>query len=325
MTDVGETGLSLRIRELCATWRKVATRDGGISIGGESERFRLHNNGIRFHDLGYSELTEALVGLTEVLLLPGLNTVVDLDHTLLWAWCGELLLGPGAPLADVDPEIRQLAETTVRAALANVTSPTAEGFERSRTARGLMGSNASEYLARAHNVLPFLAFPLLEAVVRRACKEFVGLDGVVIEPFSALGRSYKPGKRCSNVGHLLRLLVERVATEPLRENLITLLLHVEGLSRAVRHSHDGQDGYDVIFEWRNSSLHGETSLSTIGGTVLNLALLIALDSIMHEFEQHRVAALGRAQREVDMSEHLGRWSPSPWSYYPPFHEPGSEG
>jgi hypothetical protein len=56
MTDAGEPIARLSIREMCARWKETATRGGGIAIGGESEAYRLHANGIAFHDLHYAEL-----------------------------------------------------------------------------------------------------------------------------------------------------------------------------------------------------------------------------------------------------------------------------
>lgn len=311
---VGSAPARPSIRELCRSWRTAATANGGLSIG-VSEQFRLHANGVRFHELSYNELREAAVGLTEGLLLPGLNTVIDLDHMLFWSWCGELLLGQGGPLsAGVDPQIRQLAESAVRTALANARPYTEEAFERARQASDLLEHNANQYLMHAHTVLPYLAFPLLEAVSRRACANYVDLTGRVLAPFPrANGTAYAVGTRCSNVSDLLRLLVSNIAAPSLQSDLLDLLAHIGGLQPG-----GTTDGYAVLFDWRNSSLHGETSLSTIGGTVLTVALLIALDALRSDYETYRGAALSRAQREVNSAQSLGRWRPSPWSYYPPF-------
>lgn len=265
------------------------------------------------------------MGLADILLLPGLNTIVDLDHELLWSWCGELLLGgTEAPFAScsVNREIRELATTTVRAALANVRPPTRDAFERAGEAARLMEPNAREYLSRTHNTLPYLAFPLLEAVARRACSAYVDLNGKVTTPFPRYaGKSYVVNARCNNVADLLRLLVETVGSPALKADLSDVLSHIGELGSVERETQG--DGYAVIFDWRNSSLHGETSLSTIGGTVLTVALLIALDSIQDQYAAHRAAALDRARREVESSEFSGQWNPSPWSYYPPFHVPRS--
>jgi hypothetical protein len=307
------------IRQLCRDWIAAATASGGIALGQQSESFRLHRNGVRFHDLEYDDLRAACVGLTELLLLPGLNTIIDLDHKLLWSWCAELLLGRGAPYGhDVDREIAQLAALTIRCALSGTIAHTREAFDQSGEARRLLDGSSREFLGRAHEALPYLAFPFLEAVSRRACGTFVDLHGTVLQPFQRRsGVTYSPGQRCSNVGDLLALLVTTVATADLRSDLTDVLSHIASLVPG-QPGQASPDGYEVVFDWRNSSLHGETSLTTIGGTILSLGLLIALDGLRNDYTQLRASAGGRAQREVSTASALGRWDPSPWSYYPPF-------
>lgn len=300
------------VRSLCAAWRASATDGGGIQIGYQSEQHRLHRNEVRMHELDYDGVRAALVGLTEILLLPGLNTVVDLDHQLLWSWCGELLLGSRSGIT-LDREIRGLAEIAVRAALAGARPHTLEAFESGRQASELLDANSNELLQRSHALLPYLAFPLLEAMARRACSSHIDLRGTVLEPFPRVdGRMYRVGRRCSNVADVLRLLVSTRAGESLHDDLIEVLDHVAQFGDA------SADGYDVLFDWRNSSLHGEVSHATIGGTVLSVALLVALDSLRGDYESHRRAALECVVREVETSRFTGRWRPSPWSYYPPF-------
>ena len=319
MTERGAIEKPISIRSLCAAWKEAAIRDGGIAIGGESEQYRLHANGVRFHDLSYQELREAAVGLCDILLLPGLNTIIDRDHELLWSWCGEVLLGRDAPLASTaDSEIRELATTTLRASLANVRPPAREAYERARTASDLMEHNAREFLMRAHVVLAYLAFPLLEATARRACSDFVDLRGKVLASFPrASGQQYKVGTTCSSVADLLRLLAS-TASPSLQKDLADICIHIAELDLNTSPVPTASDGYDIVYRWRNSSLHGEMSLTTIGGTVLTLALLVALDAVRDDYEIHRQAALSRAQRELSAGQTIGRWRPSPYSFYPPF-------
>ncbi len=307
------------IRKLCSDWIAAATASGGIAIGQQSESFRLHQNGVRFHELDYDELRAACVGLTEVLLLPGLNTIIDLDHKLLWSWCGEVLMGRGAPYNHhVDREMAQLAALTLRCALSGTIARTREAFDQSADARRLLDGNSKEFLGKAHEALPYVAFPFLESVARRACGVFVDLRGSVLQPFQRRsGSMYSTGQRCSNVGDLLALLVTQVAPAALQSDLTDVLSHIASLVPG-QQGQPSLDGYEVVFDWRNSSLHGETSLTTIGGTILSLALLVALDGVRNDYSQLQASALARAQREVSTAAAMKRWEPSPWSYYPPF-------
>lgn len=304
---------------MCAAWRTAATADGGIAVGGASEQHRLHANGIRYHELTYSEIREAVVGLTEILLLPGMNTIIDLDHSLLWSWLGELLVAPDGSLSPRNEgEIARLAEVTVRAALANVRAPTREAFEEARLASEHLENNARQLLLHSHTLLPYLAFPLLEAVCRRACHEYLDLRGTVLRSFPRRsGRLYDVGARCSSVADALSLLVQRVASPDLASDLSELLQHIASFG-AEADAGSVAGGYTVLFDWRNSSLHGEASHSTIGGTVLSIALLVAVDALREDYPRHQAEALARAKREVQSAQMSGRWRPSPWSYYPPF-------
>ena len=64
------------------------------------------------------------MGLTRALLLPGLNTIGDYDHTWFWAWCGELFAGAGSTyFTTAEAEINDLFSTACRAALANADPP----------------------------------------------------------------------------------------------------------------------------------------------------------------------------------------------------------
>jgi hypothetical protein len=48
-----------------------------------------------------------------------------------------------------------------------------------------------------------------------------------------------------------------------------------------------EDPFDVVYRWRNSSLHGQASLPTIRGTVFNTAILVALDAISADYDSMR--------------------------------------
>jgi hypothetical protein len=52
-----------------------------------------------------------------------------------------------------------------------------------------------------------------------------------------------------------------------------------------------EDPFDVVYRWRNSSLHGQASLPTIRGTVFNTAILVALDAISADYDSMRDRAL----------------------------------
>ncbi len=295
---------SQQILDLCDAWVTEATKAGGLSLGGATEQHRLLNNGFVPHEMTYAELIATCLGLTRVLIHPGLNTVIDHDHFWFWAWCAELLTGEGTYFSPAEQELRGRFELACRASLARAQPPTQAGFEKSRQVGETLSVHAYRLLLDTHQVLTYLAFPLLEGLTRKACAAFVDYSGQVLTPF----RHYKPTQRCSNLGHMLHLLRQKVAGPDLSRDLDTLGSVIVRLGAT--------DPWDQLFQWRNSALHGATPYGTIGGTVLNTAILIALDALRTAYEPARTGTLNRVQREVQRMQMGSRRSP--WSFYPPY-------
>lgn len=307
------------IKKLCDDWCAASTfPEGGLVIGRETEKFRLLANGVVFHDLNHEALCAALIGLSKVLLLPGLNTVVDHDHYALWSWCGELLLTHRSHhFPDSQREIKSLYAASIHAALAGCSRPptTDEEWQEQRRIEESQPHHAKQLLRKSGLVLAYLAFPLLEAVLKRACAAYVAFDGRVVSAFTVPNkqgspRQYDPNgsfrnHQCSSLRDLLFLHSTTVASPTLKTLLDRLRDHLTTLDAA-------QDPYDLVYGWRNQSLHGSTNFQTIGGTMLNLSLLISLFEIEHGFEEYRLQTI----------EHCRQEAQSPYkrasSFYPPY-------
>ncbi len=310
------------IRTLCDSWVNAAQQpEGGFAIGSATERYRLHRNGIRFHELTYSEIQTACTGLSRVLLLKGLNTVIDLDHQLFWAWAGEVLLSPRSSFFSChESGLRQLFETCVRAALAGITLPpqSNEEWERQRERSELVENNTRQLVVNAHLIVAYLGFPLLEGLLKKVCSNYVDCAGTVVAAFDvpAAGggtRKYIPNDprkgTCSSLRDLMFLLYQHVADPDLRSRLIEMRDLLNGLDSTL-------DPFDLLYSWRNCSLHGQTGFPTIGGTLLNLAVLIAFNQIRADYERLRDEVWSDVQRNLAVFRLTGHRSP--WSYYPPF-------
>lgn len=302
---------SVTIRELCDQWIAAsATPDGGIAIGGSTERYRLLANGIAFHDLSHVEMRAACLGLSKVLLLPGLNTVVDRDHQWFWAWCTELLAGASANyFRQGEHELEELLSLACRAALAGIASPDREGWERQRDLHLGMELNARELVSRSHIVLVYLAFPLLDGILKKECASYVAPDGMVLDSFGVPARRYTIGQRCSSMRDLLWLLYSNVASDKLRADLDQQRSQLRALG-------SGEDAFDLVAAWRNTSLHGESSLQSIGGTVFSTALLVALARLESDYDALREAAIGRIRWELGSPGRPDGFR-LPSSFYPP--------
>lgn len=313
------------IEKLCDDWYAASyPSGGGLLLGGDTDKFRLLTNGVVFHELNQEALCAALIGLSKVLLHPGFNTVVEHDHYALWSWCGELLLGPRSQsFPDEQWEIHSLYATSIHAALAGCRRPPVsqeewqEQMQEQRRIEELQPHHSKQLLQKSGLVLAYLTFPLLEAVLKRACAAYVAFDGQVVSAFSVPGKQGDPkpklygptgtpgNRKCSSLRDLLFLHSTVVASPKLKILLDRFREHLTGLDAS-------QDPFDLVYGWRNQSLHGSTNFETIGGTMLNLALLISLFEIEHGFEEHRLQVI-----------EICRWaaqSPykSPRSFYPPY-------
>lgn len=304
-----------RILELCDSWcSAVQLPEGGIGIGGQSEQYRLLRNGIQFHELDFTSLKAAIIGLSRALLLPGLNTIIDQDHFGLWSWCAELILSQDAGVFDNEEyELRKLFETCVRASLASCVKPAAsqEEWQQQVNRNELIPHNAKYFVQESNLALAYLAFPLLEGTCKKLCSDYISMDGNVLQPFEVPNRNegvkqYDPNgrwnqKQCSSLRDLLFL------TSSLYE-----ASEIEQLKGHIKQLGDGSDAFDVIYKWRNQSLHGTTSFQTIGGTLLSLVIFLLLIKVEQNFEQVRQTALNGCRRN---SQSQNR---TPWSYYPPY-------
>lgn len=285
------------IKRLCDSYLAAIAQTG--TIGRDEDIYRLLANGMTFHELEYDDLRTAAVELTKLLLCPGVGAVISADHFSLWGWCADLLFDYyRTPSPYADKEIYELAKVTTDAALAN-----AAGW-------GYIPSyGAEQYVIGGQIALSYLCFPLLEAVVRRATPAFLERDGIVRQPFvRSGGGQYSIGKRCSNLEDELRLLRDYVAGLPLKDDIAQILAHAANIDGS------SSDGCSTIFAWRNSSLHGEITRRTVGGTIFGLALTIALDSIQASYNARRDAIAERVNWEMRTRAHGIRSRPD--SFYP---------
>ena len=306
------------IEKLCEDWCAASdVPGGGMVMGASTERFRLLRNGVVFHQLSHTELCSAILGLSRVLLRPGLNTIIDQDHHALWSWCGELLLLRTASIFPHDQrEIQQLCTAAIHAALANARKPPAsrQEWEEQNRIASLQPHHAQSLIREAGIVLAYISFPLLEAVLKRSCSGYVELDGQVTTAFSVLNKVGQPTpyaptgqakRKCSSLRDLLWLYANQVATAQHRAQLDKFCAHIRSLD-------SNQEPFDLIYTWRNQSLHGSASFATIGGTVLNLALLLSIFEIEQDFETRRAKAVDQCRWEAQLP------SRTPWSFYPPY-------
>ena len=189
------------IEKLCDDWCAASkNQSSGMTLGKDTEKYRLLANGVVFHELDFASLCAALTGTARVLLRPRLCMVVDDDHLALWAWCAELLLCPQSQFFSLDQiEIKSLFETSVHAALANCRrmppkpASREEWIEQHRISER-QPHHAKYFVENAYLTLAYLGFPLLEAMTKRACSAYVAFDGRVTSDSLCSGKERKKKK-----------------------------------------------------------------------------------------------------------------------------------
>jgi hypothetical protein len=114
-------------------------------------------------------------------------------------------------------------------------------------------------------IATFLAYPLLEGIVRRKLSRFIAPDGTVLCEFKVIEgkKTYRRGERVSSLHHELQLL-ER---ETLSFSLKAILTDNNKI----------QPLFEEIREYRNMLLHGELTASWHSLTLLLLTYLILLE------------------------------------------------
>lgn len=314
-----------KIIALCDSWyESVQSPDGGTCIGKDSDRYRLFNNGVHFHNLSVDELKASIVGLTVIHLLPHANRISYTipEHSHLWAWCAEIIMNEDSDIfSHEEYELQSLFEACIRASLAKCNKPVSsrEEFQKLVQQDRLTPHNVKNFSSHSSLILSYLTFPLLEGICKKLCNDFILMDGRIIQEF-AVPRRYakdtlytpKPRRnkerleknKCSSLRDLLIFTMNHPSSENIQDEINKI--------KSYLYKVDSQtDPFDLIYDWRNQSLHGSTNFMTIGGTLLNLALLLLINQTSGRYEQLRKST-------VDQLDDLREMGHAPWVYYPPY-------
>ncbi|HHD2754425.1 TPA: hypothetical protein ACOTG0_003280 [Clostridium perfringens] len=306
------------IKTLCNRWKDEAINENGSITIGKSEAFRLINNGIIMHELTIKELEVCCIELTKLLLLNDMNTIISQDHQWFWAWVGEIVNNRNINYfnKENEREIKELFSICIRSTLAGIEKPPRnyeEALERFNYRKEHpLEHNLNEINMNKSLILSYISFPLLEGILKKYCNEYVLLSGKVIKNFKVVrgrrnSRLYKKGEHINSIRDLLLLVIQIAGDMQLVEDLNIVLEHIAMLNKE-----NTNDPCKIIYDWRNSSLHGETSYSTIGGTILNIAIIIILHSIEDTYNKNLSNILDH------VSWNIGTKCMSQLAFYPPY-------
>jgi hypothetical protein len=255
-----------KIRLLSEQWNK-ATRSGkNFVYNANADVFELHNNGIEPHLLNHQDLILFGVETTKKLLFGNLGSITTKDNYLFWSWMCTLLLDfhhapPPHPIRDNIP-LYQLLETCAALALGENN----HDIQQPRMHAGL--------------ALSYLSFPLMESLSRTILSEYLSIDGVVLQEFKAIQKTYKVNDRCSSLQHALHFAIEQIKNDELKIGLASIVENLEQFSE------DNYTGYKYLFNLRNSALHAGKSPPTIGAYCFSISLLLALALIEKNYSEY---------------------------------------
>lgn len=306
------------IIDLCSKFRDSCKCGDGFFYNSDVHRkLRLIRNGIVFHELDLKDLQTCCIGLSNVLLSKKLGAMYSYDHYLFWAWTAEVLTysHPRAPFFEYDMAgIKELFVNTVRVGLP---FPVKITYNNNTT-------DPTQLFYNLGLIQTYLSLPLLEALIGNLCMKagYIDINGKVLIDFSVPGnkarRNYVVKKkiessnnewksdRCSNIRDLLYLFNEKVADQDLSEKLKEFCEYLSTIAYP-------QHIYDLIGQWRNKALHGTKVRATIGGVILNLFILVALNLVKDDYEYLKNMVLNK----VKMDYELKNVFIPPHSYYAP--------
>ena len=267
-----------KIRELCYKKKEaISTGNGFFNFDTRQiNNLSLISNGIEFRDLSHDSLLAALAGSLNASLYPSQILIVSKDYYFAWAWCAQLLLTSNVSyLAFEDYDLKDLLKNTVISALV-----------RNSHSRDLkIGHYERLLISQSTNIFPYLTFPLLEAVLRRANRNYIDTNGVIVSDFTVQSRGgglTKYGtvgkKTCSSVRDLLWLYYNNAS--------VSGMAAIDECLQCVS-SQSHKHPFDQIYDWRNGLMHGNESLNLAGGAILTLCFSILLIETEQEFESMR--------------------------------------
>ncbi|WP_182104272.1 hypothetical protein [Niallia taxi] len=298
--------ISQEIKILSKKWREsVIENDGQISITTSGENYRLLRNGLHFHTFDLEDTQTACKELINMF-------VGSEDHYYFIAWAAELV-HCFEYFSSEEFNISELFFTCVRASLSRLSHPLAE--ENSNYINNAE-YNGQQLTWKSQLIFCHLSFPLLEAVVKKHCKEYVDYNGNVLKDFTVCSRRYRvnptnslESNKISNLKHLLHLLNYVVADSGLKNELKEMKKIIKSTPG------NNQDPYHLIHSWRNSSLHGSESIG-MSRIILHLVILIAIEDIKNKSDVFMPYVKQKVTKRLD--NQLYRFQRSPWEYYPPY-------
>lgn len=265
---------------------------------------------IVIHEASFDVVRNLILNTSKRIEHDNVKTIVTPNHFLIWSWVSEVLLSRYVYVYECESDDSNLLDLCCRAALANTYVPS--NNQQQWEAKCALDNATPHFITRfkEHSFLAlgYLVFPLLEGIIKQKASEYISKDGEAVKEFSirqksGKSRQYRVGQRCSSLRDLLFLFHEKVSDPQLREDIEKIRINIGLIS-------DDQDPFDVIYQWRNDSLHGFSNHQHVAVTMFCFCLIVLLHSIKDDYERIK----GNVAKESALYTNQYAF----WTYYPPY-------
>ena len=266
-----------KIETLCSDWRASIKSGDGFLLNNLITKHELNQNGIEPHLLDFTNLAITGSEIGKNLLFAKDSCYIGQDHYLFWTWTASLLLDSHPcktpnPITN-DRDIKFLLESCISTLLAH---PTHILNNLSTIPQTVLLNNSSDMGF-------YLCFPLLESLSRLSSSEHLSRDGKVIKRFTIPKSRHKKentygiGSKCSRLQDALYLAVDGIPNPTLKIKTQQLIDSLENFSD------NDNNGYEYLFDLRNSALHAGISKGSITATLVTISILLALSLIEPQY------------------------------------------
>lgn len=137
-----------------------------------------------------------------------------------------------------------------------------------------VGSRANDILFKTNFIAGYLAYPILEGLLKRLCSDDIKNDGTVKSPNSVYNlsknRYYSSDELCNSLTDILYHFENEVADNFLSNELERKREFIAKFGK----DRTKKNAYGLIYSWRNSLLHGENQADVQYAISLNIICLI---------------------------------------------------
>jgi hypothetical protein len=148
----------------------------------------------------------------------------------------------------------------------------------------IMRREKPSYETRMFNKLrtvgAYISYPILEGMLKLLCRNVIKRNGIVreegkIEKQSSDGQYYTKGDRCSSLLDLLVYFEEEVASEELTSDLESIREKISVFGSA-----EPSYVYGMIYDWRNTTVHGQMKADLQHSIILNIICLLLWEQVL---------------------------------------------